>query len=102
MKYKKLLTRLISGRKNNGMTTVAVISGLAAGVAIGALFATNKGRIWRKKLIGSIEDMAHQLTGNTRKKANAKLGNLIVDVRHHVKQNAEGLKGNDVVLNPLG
>lgn len=101
MKFKKILTNHFSAHRNDEMTTIAIVSGLAVGIAVGALFATTKGRELRKKVMESADHMICKLTGNTRKKANAKLGNLITDVRNRIKQNAEGLQGPATTLNPL-
>lgn len=82
---------LLSPNKLSTRTTVAIVAGVSIGLAIGALFATAKGREMKGKLIGFAGDLIDELTGNTTAKAQQKLGNLIGDVRHHVKQNADGL-----------
>lgn len=87
MKYQQYLKRSLLNRRNNNMATVAIIGGVAVGLAIGALFATKKGKLTRQK----ISDLFDQIAGRSKKKANRKLMNVITDVRTHVKQNAEGL-----------
>lgn len=87
MKYQQYLKRSLLNRRNNNMAKVAIIGGVAVGLAIGALFATKKGKLTRQK----ISDLFDQIAGRSKKKANRKLMNVITDVRTHVKQNAEGL-----------
>lgn len=87
MKYQQHLKRSLLDRRNNNMATVAIIGGVAVGLAIGALFATKKGKLTQKK----ISNLFDKLAGRSKSKANQKLMSVISDVRTHVKQNAEGL-----------
>ena len=87
MKYQQYLKRSLLNRRNNNMATVAIIGGVAVGLAVGALFATKKGKITQQK----VNDLFNKITGRNKSKANQKLMNVITDVRTHVKQNAEGL-----------
>lgn len=87
MKYQQYLKRSLLNRRNNNMATVAIIGGVAVGLALGALFATKKGKLTQQK----ISDLFDKLAGRSKQKAHRKLMNVITDVRSHVKQNAEGL-----------
>ena len=72
------------------MATIAIIGGVAVGVAIGVLFATKKGRHTKTKII----DLFSKLTGKSSNSSNGEqLGNLVENVRERIKQNAEGLLG---------
>jgi hypothetical protein len=93
MKYKNIAAHLYKDKELSTRTTVAIVAGVSIGLAIGALFATKKGREMKDRLLEFASDLVDQVSGNTRIKAQKKLGNLIEDVRMHVKQNAEGLGG---------
>jgi gas vesicle protein len=61
--------------KNTRSIAVGVMAGLAAGAAIGMLFAPQKGKIIRKRILRKGEDIAdktsdviHDLTDNASKK----------------------------------
>jgi gas vesicle protein len=91
MKLNNRWTNSFLTKRNSEMTTIAIISGITIGVAVVALFATDKGKVLRKKFVDRTTGLLNQLTGNTKEKANAKLGSLITDVSSHIKKNAEGL-----------
>lgn len=88
MKYQQYLKRILLKRRNNNMATVAIIGGVAVGLAIGALFATKKGKSAQKQLINFLAKVNGR---KSEKNAHQKLSAVISDVRSHVKQNAEGL-----------
>jgi hypothetical protein len=92
MKHKKIAPFKSGGM--NTQTTIAIVAGLSIGLAIGALFATKKGRDLKETLLGFASDFVDQLKGNTAAKAKERLGNLIGDVKSHVKRNADGQLAN--------
>lgn len=90
MNYQKILKSSFLGKRNTNMATVAVIGGVAIGVAIGVLFTTKQGKKTKGKIIGFFSN----LTGRSaRLTSKDHLGKLIADVRGHIKQNAEGILG---------
>ena len=92
MNYQKILKSSFLSKRNSNMATVAVIGGVAVGLALGALFATKKGKETKNKII----NLFASLTGKSSKLKNKdQLGNIIDNVRDHIKQNAEGLVGSD-------
>lgn len=91
MKFKKLNTYPFQDRKVSQLTVIAIVSGVVVGAAIGALYATTAGRAMKTRLLNYTGDLFNRITGNTKTKANQKLGQLITDVRSHIKKNADGL-----------
>lgn len=92
MNYSKILKSSFLSKRNSNMATVAVIGGVAIGVALGALFATKRG----KNVASKVVNLFANLTGKSTKfKTRDELGNLIENVRGHIKQNAEGLLGSE-------
>ncbi|RZL39147.1 MAG: YtxH domain-containing protein [Pedobacter sp.] len=90
MNYQKILKSSLQSRRNANMATVAVIGGVAVGIAIGALFATKKGRKTKSKIINFFA----KITGKVKSAdPTQELGNIVENVRGHIKQNAEGLLG---------
>ncbi|RZL12410.1 MAG: YtxH domain-containing protein [Pedobacter sp.] len=87
MNYRRFIKDTLHLQRTNNMATVALIGGVAVGLALGALFATNKGKSYRKKLA--------KFLGNKIDKIDSEksLGNLVDDVRTHAKKKAESLLG---------
>ncbi len=48
MKFNKIKINPLLGKGDDTIKTVAIISGVAVGIAIGALFATESGKTLRK------------------------------------------------------
>jgi hypothetical protein len=94
----KHIVKTLQNKELNTQTTVAIVAGVAIGVAIGALFATKKGRDMKSTLVDYANGFINKLTGNTPANAQARLGNLIGDVRSHIKLNAEGLLGKEYMM----
>jgi len=90
MNYKNIINNPFQGKRTDHITTVAIVSGLAIGAVIGALFATEKGKNVRNYLGHQLDRLFKNQNQNV---AHKKLGNLIDDVRGHVKQSADGLLG---------
>lgn len=97
MNLKRQIKSSLQGKEsNNHMKTVAIIGGIAVGIAIGALFATKKGRKIKGQILSYAEDLVHHLMDQkTGKNAAEQLGNLVDNVRDHVKKSAEGLLGEE-------
>ncbi|MDQ7947408.1 MAG: hypothetical protein REI78_01215 [Pedobacter sp.] len=87
MDNKKITDYLFRDKKTSEMTTIALISGLAIGTALGALYMKGKSYNWKQGYIGLLD----RLQGNTKQKANLKLGHLITDVSNHIQKSAAGL-----------
>lgn len=88
MKYQDIIKSTLANKRNTNMATVAIIGGVAVGLALGALFATKKGKSAQKQLTNFLA----KVTGRkSEKNAHQKLSAVISDVRSYVKQNAEGL-----------
>ncbi|TKC10401.1 YtxH domain-containing protein [Pedobacter polaris] len=90
MNYQKILKSSLLEKKDSTMSTVAIIGGVAVGLAIGALFATKNGRETKSRLINFLD----KLTGrSSRLLGMNQLGNIVENVRGHIKQNTESLLG---------
>lgn len=98
MKYKRMIKNPLQGERINTMATVAIVSGVAIGAVIGALFATEKGKNVRNYLSYQIDRLFNNADPKLVKK---KLGNLIHDVRGHIKQSANGLLGPESLRNDV-
>ncbi|TKC02615.1 YtxH domain-containing protein [Pedobacter cryotolerans] len=88
MRYQDIIKSTLANKRNTNMATVAIIGGVAVGLALGALFATKKGKSAQKQLTNFLAKVAGR---KSEKNAHQKLSSVISDVRSHVKQNAEGL-----------
>ena len=90
MNFRKIL-KLSFNKDDNHMATIAVIGGVAVGVAIGVLFATKKGKHTKRKII----DFFSTFTGTSLKLSNGEqLGSLVENARERIKQNADRLLGS--------
>ncbi|RZL39515.1 MAG: YtxH domain-containing protein [Pedobacter sp.] len=87
MNYRHFLKNNLLQQRSNNLATVAIIGGVAVGLALGALFATKKGKSYRKKLARLFDEKIGKL------EEEHQLGNLVEDVRTHAKQTAESLLG---------
>lgn len=65
----------------NGKAVLAVLAGVAAGAAMGMLFAPDKGSDTRQKIAKKIEDLAEALSG----KIDAKFDELLSTITGKVK-----------------
>jgi gas vesicle protein len=79
-------------QKDDSVKYIALIGGLAVGAAIGALFATEKGREIKSKLSKFGEHLFTK-TKEKAKKAPGKLSGIIEDVRDHARKTADDLLG---------
>ena len=87
MNYKRLIKNTLHLQRTNNMATVAIIGGVAVGLALGALFATKKGKSYRKKITDFLGKKVEKLENDL------PIGDLIEDVRTHAKNNADSLLG---------
>jgi gas vesicle protein len=74
---------------NAGRTILAVLAGVAAGAAIGVLFAPDKGSDTRKKISKKGEDLATDLAG----KVDLKFDELLAAVSRKAKKTAKQHQG---------
>lgn len=88
MKYQNIIKSALADKRNINMATVAIISGVAIGLVLGALFATKNGKTAKKQFANFLNAASRK---KSRKNAHQELVKVISDVRSHVKQNAEGL-----------
>ena len=89
----------------SGKVLLGVLAGLAAGAVLGILFAPDKGKKTRSKLIGGAKDLADDLTKKIKNEANAlrnKAAELegfaedkLNDIKNNVKQKADTLKSSN-------
>ncbi|RZL42019.1 MAG: YtxH domain-containing protein [Pedobacter sp.] len=87
MDYKRFLKNNLLQQRSNNMATVAIIGGVAVGLALGALFATKKGKSYRKKLARFFDEKIDKI------EEEHQIGDLVEDVRSHAKTTAENLLG---------
>ena len=87
MNYKRLIKNTLHLQRTNNMATVAIIGGVAVGLALGALFATKKSKSYRKKITDFLGKKVEKLENDL------PIGDLIEDVRTHAKNNADSLLG---------
>jgi len=73
-----------------GKVWIAMAAGLAAGVALGVMFAPDEGGKTRKKFQKQGEDLAHSLNGKMDKKFD-ELKTAITDLTKKVKAQKESL-----------
>jgi gas vesicle protein len=84
--------------KNSSKGLVALITGLAAGVALGLLFAPEKGTDTRDKLADSLKDLSDSI----KDKAAVEMDNLtefknkvVTNIKSKLKMNEEGIEEDD-------
>lgn len=84
--------------KNDSKGLVALITGLAAGVALGLLFAPEKGTDTRDKLSDSLKDLSDSI----KDKASMELDNLtefknkvVTNIKSKLKMNEDGTPVDD-------
>jgi gas vesicle protein len=70
---------------NNGKTMLAVLASLAAGAAIGVLFAPDKGSDKRKKISKKGEDLANAMSD----KIDGKFDELVTAIKGKTKETAK-------------
>ena len=58
MNYRRLIESALDRNRDNGLTAIAVIAGLATGAAIAVLFAPKSGKQTRAALGGALEDLS--------------------------------------------
>jgi len=95
MNFRKHISSSLLGKENNHMKTVAIVGGVAVGIVIGALFATKKGRKIKDQILSAADDLITTLFNREEKTVANELGNLVSNVRDHVKKSAEGLLGDE-------
>ena len=73
------------------MTSIALLSGIAVGAVISALFASKSGKETRAEIAGAFKE----LVGEASSKAEVEIkGQLVPDLRAQVKESADHLTGS--------
>lgn len=94
MNYKKLIDRAINHRQESNLTAIAVIAGLAAGAALGVIFAPRSGKESRAALCDATGSILDKLKTCSAEQVNdASFSNEVEDVREKTWENAEHLQG---------
>ncbi|MBK6730101.1 MAG: YtxH domain-containing protein [Bacteroidetes bacterium] len=75
--------------KNSGKIALGLLAGLAAGAALGVLFAPKKGKETRKKLAGKAKEY-----GDAIKATANETGEMVADIRKDVRKHAEKIYNN--------
>lgn len=99
MKYVNHISNAFRGKSMNPTVVTAIVSGAALGLALCGLFMTRKGHQLRHQMKNAAENLFSGSAQRKRTIANSKLGEMIDDVRTHVKRNAEGLIGSSTYNN---
>lgn len=93
MNYINQISAAFRGKSNTPVVLGAIASGITLGLTTYALLNTEKGKVVGRKLIDFTRDIFQGSTDKQKAISKTKLGNLVDDVRVHVKQNADGLMG---------